>query len=606
MPPRKAAGIPPIREALQQLTRLMRLIRPYWGSLAKGMVLQLVLGTLGMATPYLSKLLIDEVYPSRNVSLMNLLVLGILAVTVGQALLGAVRGYFTAYTTSHLGSATTLLFFNHLQHLRVRFFDDHRVGEIMSRFTDVRSSLASVSRIFETVFVSGAYVLLVPPFLFLLQWKLAIVALITIPVTSVTSTVLVRIVRKLLKRTAEAYADLSAYQMEVLSHIRTMKTLSVENTVYERTRQQTGEAMKVQLRVAWIGEMFRALNGIIRALGTALFTWYGWTLILRGEMSLGDFIAFSTYIGFLIGPLQLLSGLIPDLQQTAVYLGRMFEYLDLPVEQDPARAYLAAPPIVHRIEGDIRFQGVAFGYAPENRVLHDMTLRFPRGRVSAVVGPSGAGKSSLLRLITRMETPDSGRIFLDGVPIEEMSVPDVRRQMSVVWQELSLMEGTIWDNLVMGTPGATRARVEEAVRLCRLDVVIADLPKGYATNVAEWGATLSGGQRQRVALARALIRDAPVLLMDEATSNVDLQTETEILRDLLTRLDGKTIIFVTHRVQTAAIADHIVVIEKGRVHSSGTHDELMENSELYRLLHGGGFVEDTRRHRPVPIPEPVR
>jgi ABC-type multidrug transport system fused ATPase/permease subunit len=199
-----------------------------------------------------------------------------------------------------------------------------------------------------------------------------------------------------------------------------------------------------------------------------------------------------------------------------------------------------------------------------------------------------------------MESPDSGRIFLDGIPIDEMSVPDVRRQMSVVWQELSLMEGTVWDNLVMGAPNATRARVEEAARLCRLDVVIADLPRGYNTNVAEWGATLSGGQRQRVALARALIRDAPVLLMDEATSNVDLQTETEILRDLFTRLEGKTVVFVTHRVQTAAIADHIVVIEAGRVHSSGTHDELMEGSELYRLLHGGGVVEDTRRQRPVP------
>jgi ABC-type bacteriocin/lantibiotic exporter with double-glycine peptidase domain len=602
MPPRKPAEIPPIREALQQLVRLMRLIRSYWGALGKGMVLGLVLGMFGMVSPYLSKLLIDKVYVTRDVTLMNVLVLGILAAAVAQAVLGLIRGYFTTYTTSHLGSSTTLLFFNHLQHLRVRFFDEHRVGEIMSRFTDVRSSLASVSRIFETIFVNGAYLVLVPPFLFLLQWKLAVVALVTIPLTSTITMLLVRVVRKLLKRTAEAFADLNAYQMEVLSHIRTMKTLSTEHLVYERAKRQTRDAVTVQLKVAMLRHLFVAIHGTIRAVGTALVTWYGWTLIIRGEMSLGDYIAFTAYVGYLVNPLQQLSGVFSEVQQTAVYLGRMFEYLDMPVEQDPAMAYLAAPAIVHRIAGDIRFQEVSFGYNPASPVLHDVTLHFPRGKWSAVVGPSGAGKSSLLRLITRMEEPTTGRIFIDGVPADEMSIPDVRRQMSVVWQELSLMQGTVWDNLVMGTPGATRKRVEEAVRLCRLDGVIADLPQGYATPVAEWGATLSGGQRQRVALARALIHDSPVLLMDEATSTVDLQTETEILRDLFTELEGKTVIFVTHRVQTAAVADHIVVIEAGRAHSCGTHEELMEGSELYRLLHGGGAVGETRHRHAVTTP----
>jgi ABC-type bacteriocin/lantibiotic exporter with double-glycine peptidase domain len=595
MPPTPTAEIPAFREAMQQLRRLLRLIRPYWGALAKGMVLGMVLGTFGMAAPYLSKLLIDEVYPSRDVTLMNLLVLGILGFSVAQAVLGAMRGYFTTYTTSHLGSATTLLFFNHLQHLRVRFFDEHRVGEIMSRFGDVRNSLQSISRIFETIFVSGSYLLLVPPFLFLLQWKLAIVALVTIPLTAAITTLLVRTVRKLLKKSAEAFADLAAFQMEVLSHIRTMKTLSMESHIYERASRESSAAVAVQLRVAGIRQIFIAVNGAVRAAGTALFTWYAWTLVIRGEMSLGDYIAFTMYIGYLTNPLLQLGTVFSDLQQTAVYLGRMFEYLDMPAEQDPALAYVPAPAVAHPVRGDIRFQNVSFGYSPTKRVLHDVTLHFPRGRVSAVVGPSGAGKSSLLRLITRMESPDSGQISMDGVPLGDVSIPDVRRQISVVWQELSLMQGTIWDNLTMGAPDPSRKRVEEAVRLCRLDEVIAGLPKGYATNVAEWGATLSGGQRQRVALARALIRDSPVLLLDEATSNVDLQTENQILRDLFEQNEGKTIIFVTHRVQTAAIADHIVVIEAGRAHSSGTHDELVESSELYRLLHGGGVVEDTRR-----------
>jgi ABC-type bacteriocin/lantibiotic exporter with double-glycine peptidase domain len=599
MPPKAPADIPPLREAFQQFLRLLRLIRSYWGNLGRGMGLGLVLGMIGMATPYLSKLLIDEVYPSRNVTLMKVLVAGILGVSVTQSVMGGIRGYYTSYTTSHLSNATALLFFNHLQHLKTRFFDEHRVGEIMSRFADVRQSLTSVSRVFETIIVNGVYLVLVPPFLFLLQWKLAIVALITIPLTVLITTLSARVMRRLWKRTAEAYADLGAFQVEVLSHIRTLKANALEHHVYSKANNQIQGALNVQLKAGGLATAFGALNGVVRALGTAVFTYYGWMLILRGEMTLGEYIAFTAYIGYLFNPLQQITNLFADFQQTSVNLGRMFEYLDRPVEQDPASAYLPPLPIATVIEGDIRMRDISFGYSAEKRVLHDVTLHFPRGAITSVVGPSGAGKSSLLRLVTRMEEPDGGQIFFDGTPITAITVPDLRRQVSVVWQEFALMQGTVWENLTLGADDPSRERVDDAVRLCRLDDLIADLPLGYETSVAEWGATLSGGQRQRMALARALIRDTPVLLLDEATSNVDMQTETEILRDLFARMEGKTIIFVTHRVQTAALADQICVVAAGRVAAVGTHAELMRDSELYRQLHGGGAVEDTRRLRAV-------
>ncbi|HEU0299223.1 MAG TPA: peptidase domain-containing ABC transporter, partial [Longimicrobium sp.] len=547
--------------------------------------------------PYLSKLLIDAVYPSRDVNLMHVLVAGILGISVAQAVMGAIRGYFTTFTTSHLTSSTSLLFFNHLQHLRVRFFDEHRVGEIMSRVADMRASLTSVSRVFETIIVNGVYLVLVPPFLLMLQWKLAIVALVTIPITASITTLSIRLVRRLLKRSAEANAELSAYQVEVLSHIRTLKAMAMEHHIYERTNRQIQDALQVQLRAGGIRQVFIALNAVVRALGTALFTWYAWKLIIAGQMTLGDFIAFSAYIGYLSNPLRDITNLVADFQQTAVNLGRMFEYLEIPPEQDPASSYLPAPAIVHPIAGDIRLHGVSFGYSPEKRVLHGINLHFPRGLVTAVVGPSGAGKSSLLRLIIRMEEPDTGQITIDGTPVTGMSIPDLRRQVSVVWQELSLMQGTIWENLTLGAPDPSRARVDDAVRLCHLDDLIADLPHGYETSVAEWGATFSGGQRQRMALARALIRDAPVLLLDEATSNIDMKTETEILRDLFARLENKTVIFVTHRVQTATLADQICMIQDGHVNAVGTHAELMRDSEEYRVLYGGGNVEETRRLR---------
>jgi ABC-type bacteriocin/lantibiotic exporter with double-glycine peptidase domain len=600
MPPVQPKDIPPLREAFQQFLRLLRLIRSYWGPLIKGMVLGLVLGVFGMITPYLSKLLIDEVYPTRNVTLMQVLVAGILVVAVAQAVMGAIRAYFTSYTTSHLANATSLLFFNHLQHLRTRFFDEHRVGEIISRFADVRNSLNSVSRVFETLFVNGVYLVLVPPFLFLLQWKLAIVSLITVPLTVVITTASARLLRRFWKKSAEAYAELGAFQVEVLSHIRTLKAMSMEHRLYERARGQIQGALQVQLKAGGWSQVFGTLNAVVRALGTAVFTWYAWTLIVRGEMTLGTYIAFTAYMGYLYNPLQQITGLFSDFQQTAVNLGRMFEYLDSPVEQDPAGAYLPPAPVTHLIEGDVRLRDLSFGYSAEKRVLHDVNLHFPRGTITAVVGPSGAGKSSLLRLITRMEEPDSGQVFVDGSPVTAMPLADLRRQVSVVWQEFALMQGTVWENLTLGTDAPTRTRVDDAVRLCRLDGLVAELPNGYETNVAEWGATLSGGQRQRMAIARALVRDTPVLLLDEATSNVDMQTETEILRDLFARVGGKTVIFVTHRVQTAALADQICVIDAGRVAGVGTHAELMRDCEAYRLLHGGAGPDEGRLLRAVP------
>ncbi|HVG46268.1 MAG TPA: peptidase domain-containing ABC transporter [Longimicrobium sp.] len=601
MPPVQPAEIPPLREAFQQFLRLLRLIRGYWGPLIKGMALGLVLGLFGMATPYLSKLLIDEVYPSRNYTLMEVLVAGILVMAMAQAVMGAIRSYFTSYTTAHLANATSLLFFNHLQHLRTRFFDEHRVGEIMSRFGDVRTSLNSVARVFETVFVNGVYLILVPPFLFMLQWKLAIVSLITIPITVLITTTSARLLRRFWKKSAEAYAELGAFQVEVLSHIRTLKAMSLEHHLYSRASEQIQGALGHQLKAGGFSQVFGTLNAVVRALGTAVFTWYAWTLILKNEMTLGDYIAFSAYIGYLYNPLQQITGLFSDFQQMAVNLGRMFEYLDSPVEQDPANAYLLPGALTRVIEGDLRLRDVSFGYTPDKRVLNEVNLHFPRGTITAVVGPSGAGKSSLLRLITRMEEPDGGRLFIDGWPMTSVSLPDLRRQVSVVWQEFALMQGTVWENLTLGTPGATQEQVEEAVRLCRLDGLLAGLPNGYETSVAEWGATLSGGQRQRMAIARALVRDTPVLLLDEATSNIDMQTETEILRDLFSRVGGKTVVFVTHRVQTATLADQICVIDAGRVAGMGSHADLMRDCESYRRLYAGGAgPEEGRILRAVP------
>jgi ABC-type bacteriocin/lantibiotic exporter with double-glycine peptidase domain len=538
-----------------------------------------------MAPPYISKLLIDEVYPSQDVSLMHVLVGGIFAAMATRAIMRALQGYYTLYVNARLSNATRLLFFNHLQHLRPEFFDHHEVGEINSRFQDIKKALDSVNQTFSTLFTDGVYLLIVPPFLFYLQWKLALVALITIPL-AVTLVVLAgRYLRTYWKKSTEAYADLNALQVETLSRIRTIKTMALEHKTYEEATDQIDHAMQMQLKAGGMSQLLGMGNGILRAINTALFTWLGWTFILSGQMTLGSYIAFTSYIQYLYRPLRQLVRLFSDFQESTINLRRMFWYLDKPTERDPSQAHTSADTVTNKIEGHIQLNDVSFGYTSEETVLKDVSLDIPRGETIGLVGATGAGKTSLLRLLTRMGEPDRGTVRFDGRDAGRIDLHDLRRQVAVVWQEFSLLQGTIWSNLTIGLDEPTIAEVDRALEVCCVDNLIEESPDGYETEVAEWGTTLSGGQQQRLGLARAVLQDAPVYLLDEVTSNLDVQTEERVLDNLFAELSDRTVVFVTHRITSATRADRICVLDSGRVVDVGTHERLMETCELYRDLY---------------------
>ncbi|MEJ2298902.1 MAG: peptidase domain-containing ABC transporter [Woeseiaceae bacterium] len=591
------AAIPSLKEAFLQFVRLFRLIRPYWSPLVQGLLLGLVVGLVGMIPPLLSKLLIDEVYPSGGVTLMHLIVGGLVAIGFASAFMGAIRSYFTQVVGAKLNNATTLMFFNHLQHLPIRFFDEHRVGEIMSRFQDVRGSLGAVSQVLETVLVRGVYLLLVPPVLFLLNWKLACLALATIPLTAVISALTARVMRKYWKKSAEAQADLNAFEVEVLSHIRMLKSMALESTIFRRANDQVDRALRYQLTASGLGTGIGALNNVLRTAGTTVTTLFAWTLILHQEMTLGSYIAFTGYIGYLTGPISRIASLFSSFQHTAVTLVRMFEYLDIQPEQNPRNAYEPLEPVGDSLEGAIRLQDVSFAYTVNCPVLERVTLEIPTGEVVAIVGPSGAGKSTLLKLLCRIEDPTAGNISYGGRDVTRMALPDLRRQVAMVWQDASLLQGTVWENLVLARETASEIAVQQAVQLCHLERLVADLPMGYETPIAEWGASLSGGQRQRLAIARALIQDTPVLLLDEATSSVDVDTEIDILRQLFVRDLNKTILFTTHRLANVVLSDRVAVLLDGRLAAFGPHETLLEECDAYRKMYNAVAMDDKRRLR---------
>lgn len=314
--------IPQLKESFQYFKRFLFLVQPYWGKIIKGLSLGVVIGVIGMITPFLTKLLIDKVYPTEDVSLMHVLVIGILGVSVGSILIGTLQSYYSLVINTQLSNSTSLMFFNHLQHLRIRFFDEHRVGEVMSRFGDLSSSLKSVNNLFQTVFVNGIYLFIVPPFLFLLHWKLAIISLISLPVTTIIIAVSGKFLRKYWKKSAEAFAEINAFQVESLSNIRLIKSMVLEKYVFNKTKEQMEGAINVQLKAGALGQVMGLLNGFVRTLNTALFTWLGWSYILSKEMTLGDYMAFTAYIGYLYNPLSQIVNLFSDFQQTSVSLNR--------------------------------------------------------------------------------------------------------------------------------------------------------------------------------------------------------------------------------------------------------------------------------------------
>ncbi len=572
-------------ESIKYFKRLLFLIKPYWGRLAKGMSLSVIMGLLGMITPYLTKLLIDQVYPSQDIKLMHVLVIGLLTIGIASVLVGSIQGYFNLYINSKLNISISLLFYNHLQHLRIRFFDEHRVGEIMSRFGDVSKSLNTVNKVLQTIFVNGIYLLLVPPFLFLLNWKLAIVALISIPFTIIIIAFMGKFLRKYWKKTSEAYADLNAFQFEMLTNIRTVKSMVLENYVYQENKNQNENAFRLQLKAAGLGQLLGLSNGILNVMNTTLLTWLGWTFILSQEMSLGDYIAFLSYIAYVRNPLSQIINLFSEFQQSAVNLNRMFEYLDSPTEIDPVNSYQPLSKISYPLSGNIEIKDLTFGYDPKIVVLKSINLTIERSSIISIVGPSGSGKTSLLRLLTCIETPQSGSITFDDKPINAIPLPELRKQISVIWQEFSMFKGSIRDNLTLGINDIDEKIIMNAIKTSKLDDLIYSLPDGIDTPIAEWGATLSAGQKQRLAIARAIIRNTPIYILDEATSNIDMKTEEEMLQNLFNKLKNKTIIYVTHRLSIARLAEKVCFIEAGKIIDYGSHNQLLDRSEKYRQMY---------------------
>lgn len=540
--------------------RLWVFLRPYWPKLVLVLVVSLLSTALGLAQPYITKLLIDHALLERDMAAL-VQVAGLMFVaTVLSFVLNVVASYRYVSVSAAMLFDMRVALFRHLQTLSPRFYARFRLGDLMSRLnTDVgevqrvtADSLLSV--LSNVVFFVGSVALMLT-----LSWKLFLVSVILVPACLLTFTYYQRKLTALTGEMRERSADLGSLFVDTILGMRVVSSLRAGEHETARFRKGNDAFVRAMLRMQITSFMAGALPGTILTAATASVILYGGWMIMHDQMSIGGLVAFMAYHMRLLSPVQVLMGLASSLATARVSLGRIFELFDTPAEvQEPA-----VPRPLARVRTSLRFEHVHMRYDREP-VLEDVCLEIPQGAFCAILGPSGAGKSTLADLMVRQLDPDEGRVLIDGMDIRDFALTDLRREVLLVDQSPYLFNETIAANIAFALPEARRDEIEAAGRQAGLDELIRRLPEGYDTRTGERGLALSAGERQRISLARALLRRPSILILDEPTSALDVKTEALIAANLRASLPDATIIVITHKPALAQIADTIITVEAGR------------------------------------------
>jgi ABC-type bacteriocin/lantibiotic exporter with double-glycine peptidase domain len=547
------------------LKRIVRLFQSHRKSLWRTLSIGLFIQGLSMVSPYCEQLLIDRVYRKHNIALLDVFVLSTIAITTATMLIGALRPYANSLLSMDMHRDVSVSFYDHVQHLPVHFFDKHRTGEITSRFHDIRSALRVFVSCLQTIATNVLYLILVPPFLFFRNPELATIALSSIPVTAwLIYKQAVASYRNALHN-AELASEVLAFETEMFRNVRWLKTHTLERYCYQRFKELIARMADLQRFMHKSTRSYNVAVGMTRSLSTGVCVWTGWHLIASGRLTLGQFIAFMTYVTYLYNPIAEIASSAASIQETLVTIERVCDCLEQPSENATWGGQKLA--LIQRSlkVGDIELRDVVFGYLPGSVVFDRVNVVFRQGQVNALIGPSGCGKTTLLRLLVGFHHLNSGSIMIEGVDISQVRLADLRAHVSVVWQDATLLTGSLWDNLTIGNGAVSVARVQHIVELCQLDAFITSLPSGYATQVGEGGVALSAGQRQRVAIAQALLRSSPVILLDEATANIDVETERKLMEALFAESGDRLIVCVTHRLSTASLADKVFMCHSANI-----------------------------------------
>lgn len=581
---RTGSGRPPSRQDWGQLRRLLAYTRPYRVALAIAGVATLISSAFGLLFPMVIGQLVDASFlriGSADTAQLDRTVLLLLLVFALQAAFTGLQSYLLSRTGEGVVADLRRAVYQHLLKLSPRFFEQRKTGEITSRLTSDVSTVQGVVSSALVQMVSQVFTLLgTVIILFVTNWKLSALMLSIVPVVVLAAVYFGRRLRKVSREFQDRVADANARAEETISGIRVVQSFTAETVETQRYNQLIGQSFQVALRRARIRATFNPIIVFAMFSAVGLVLWFGGRLVIAGEISPGQLIAFLIYTITVAGSVAGFTGLFSQFQEALGASSRIFELLD-------ERSELAEPerPAQPSPTGLVRLDQVRFSYGDRGEVLSGVSLTAHPGQVVALVGPSGAGKTTLVSLIPRFYDVTAGSISLDGTDIRQFSLEGLRQQIGIVPQETLLFSGSIAENIGYGRPGASQAEIEQAAQAANAHDFIRSFPEGYQTVVGERGIKLSGGQRQRVAIARALLKNPRILILDEATSSLDSESEALVQEALERLMKGRTTFVIAHRLSTVRNADQIVVLEAGQVAQQGQHEELLAQGGLYRELY---------------------
>ncbi len=584
------------REDLAHLGRLFSYVRPYRGRLTLGMVAVTVASLIALLFPLLIRDLLNSAFAPGADQVDARALLDRTALTlVGLVLVQAVFNYLRTYELGRVGEAVVAdlrkQLFSHLMALPVRFFEERRTGEMTSRLTsDVATVQAAVSQalaqlVNQAINLFGGLVVLL-----YLDVRLTLVMLSVVPAVAFAAAFFGRRLRRVSTGFQDQVALANAHAEEAIQGIRVVKSFTAEPLERRRYAAAIDQSFQTALRRVHLRSLFVPAVILSGFIGIGIVLWYGGRLSISGAMQSGDLVGFLLITLFVAGSVGSFTGLWAQLQEAIGASRRIFELLDERSDiKEPEQ-----PVKLDRVRGRVELENVSFTY-PDRRgaVLEGVSLAAEPGQVVALVGPSGAGKSTLVSLISRFFDPQEGRITLDGVNVRDLGIAYLRSQIGWVPQETQLFSGSIADNIRYGRPDASAAEVAAAARAANAAEFIEATQHGYETLVGERGVKLSGGQRQRVAIARALLKDPRILVLDEATSSLDSESEALVQAALEVLMRGRTTFVIAHRLATVLGADVIIVLDSGRVVERGTHAELLESGGLYADLYRKQFASES-------------
>jgi len=574
------------------------LLRPHWRAISLAFVA--VLGEIAadLLEPWPLKMVIDYVLQGKQmpdwlagtvskltgndpIAVLNAAVVGVAAI----AIIGGITTYSEKYLTTSVGQWVThdlrRTLYHHIHRLSLSQHDEARVGDLISRVTgDIEAIQSFIVTALLGAVVSVMTLVGMIGVMFYLNWRFTLIALSVAPPLFGVVFYYTRRIKKAAREVRKKESELVSVVQEVLSSIRVVKAFSREEYEQERFETQSLENVEIALKARTIKAKLSPIVDVIVAAGTCLVLGYGARLVLSGGMTTGSLVVFIFYLGKMYKPMRDLSKLTDTMSKAFVGYERIVEVLRTESQVKDKLGARAAPGF----KGAIEFEKVSFSYKDEQPILKDVSFAIKAGQVAALVGPTGAGKTTIISLIARFYDPTSGTIKIDGKDIRSYKLASLRGQMSFVLQETLLFRAPVWENIAYGKPQASRAEIMKAAEIANAAEFIDKLPNGYDTLLGERGVNLSGGQRQRIAIARAVLRDAPILILDEPTSSLDASAETIVVEALERLMKNKTCIVIAHHLATIRNADAIFVVKDGQIAEQRTHSELMESNDAYAEL----------------------